>query len=167
MNKNYITALSAASAEERDELALFWRRLPEEGKVLVETLIAEVINSKRSKLVKEYQAEFYYACRIVAIKQYKQTLGGPRRKGMSDEEAARLQDLRISALRSKKKKDRSTPLADIIRIRFAEIRQLREDKKLTWRDLAKYLEQYTNTKIHYTYLRGLYSQIKEVRGNDD
>lgn len=161
----YITSLTNLSIQERDKLALVWRKLSEEQKILLEEINIQMINLLRSKMDKEYKSEFYYSCRILSIQKYLNIINGFTKKhSMTNEELEKIQDLRIQAIRSTKKKDRSTQLHDIIRIRFYEIKQLR-DKKMSWRDISNYLWSYSKTKIHYSYLRTIFKEV-EVELNE-
>lgn len=159
-NIKYITALTHTSEAERDRLALTYRKFSDEQKIEIEEINLQTINSLRSRMDKEYKSEFYYACRIISIKRYLDTMNGfSRKQDMSEEQLQKIQDLRIQFIKSKKKKDRSTQISDIIRIRYDEITQLRS-KGLSWRDIANYMQAFTKTKIHFTYLRKIYYETE-------
>ena len=165
IDTKYITTLTRLSASERDKLALVWRKLSEEQKISIEEITIQIINQNRFEMDKTLKSEFYYSCRLLAIKKYINTLGGfSKKQDMTKEQLENIQDLRIQSIRSKKKKDRSTRLCDIVRIRYEELKNLK-GKGLSWRDIANYLAQFTKTQIHYTYLRKIYKEA-EYEHND-
>lgn len=74
------------------------------------------------------------------------------------------QGLTIREILSRKKPRGRTPKAtDTVRIFFDEIKQLREQQRLSWRDLELYMKKQHRKKISFSQLRRLYGEEERRR----
>lgn len=163
----HVATLSGLAARQRDDMAAYYRKLPETTKVEIESLVAKLANKNRRKMQQCKSGEFFYAMRLRAIHAYRDKEAGfTRKEDMTPASLQELTEIRIKSILATQKKPGKTTLADIVRIRYDELAFLRR-RGLSWRNVAEYLKRYTNTLIHYTYLCECFNQItKEIEQND-
>jgi hypothetical protein len=104
--------------------------------------------------------EFVYAIHALALVKMVWMETAQQRKGakLSDEEFAKMQEIRIDRIKSKKRK-KASPKKNLIRIRFFElIRKLREEG-LSWREVSDYLVTHHKTKLTHSYIRESFIEL--------
>jgi hypothetical protein len=104
--------------------------------------------------------EFVYAMHALALVKMVWMETAQQRKGakLSEEEFAKMQEIRIDRIKSKKKK-KGSPKKEIIRIRFFElIRKLREEG-LSWREISDYIATHHKMALTHSYIRESFIEL--------
>lgn len=108
--------------------------------------------------------EFVYAMHALALGKMTWMETAQQRKGskLSDKEFAKVQEIRIDRIQAKKRK-KSSPKKDIIRVRFYQLIQSLREKELSWREVADYLATHHKVKLTHSYIRESFNELTAER----
>lgn len=153
----YIEGLTGLKARTRLELAGYYFKLNESGKVEAHRKQVEVFRAWRNqdKTEKAKDGENNYAALLVAVRSMQNFEKSP--SVPSDEQVK----FRIERLK-KDRKPKPPKLKDLIKKRYlTEIERLREEK-MSWRQISAYLYKYLHKQVSHTYLQEIFEEsIKE------
>ncbi len=104
--------------------------------------------------------EFAYAMSALALVKMVWMETAQQRKGakLSEEEFAKMQEIRIDRIKSKKKK-KGSPKKEIIRVRFFELIRKLRDEGLSWREISDYIATHHKTSLVHSYIRESYIEL--------
>jgi len=109
--------------------------------------------------------EFGYAMHALAVQKMVWLETAQKRKGgrLSEEEFAKVQEIRIDRILAKKRRNKSSPKKDIIRVRFYHLIVKLREKELSWREIADYLGTHHKIKLAHSYLRESFNELTAER----
>ena len=104
--------------------------------------------------------EFVYAMHALALVKMVWMETAQKRKGgkLSDEEFTKVQEIRIDRIKAKKRK-KSSPKKDVIRVRFYTLIGTLRGKGLSWREISDYLATHHKVKLAHSYIRESYNEL--------
>src|ERR1017187_7116616 len=144
-----IDELSGTTAAQRAANFRWLSLQGEQTKIEAAKLQTDLIRQQRKQGQGQTMTpEFVYAMHALALVKMVWMETAQQRKGakLSEEEFAKMQEIRIDRIKSKKKK-KGSPKKEIIRIRFFElIRKLREEG-LSWREISDYIATHHKTAL--------------------
>jgi hypothetical protein len=166
-----ITKITQLTANLRQLLVDRYRKMTETSRVL----LGEMQRKHYHELLKKHPGEnrdvIGYCSLIMALDDYRLRDMATRRviaqKLPEDPESLEKaviqlrdrQQLILQEIRARKKPRGRTPkAADTVRIFFDELKQLREQQRLSWRDLELYMKKQHRKKISFSQLRRLYGE---------
>lgn len=156
-DENYIEDLTGLKTRARLELAGYYAKLNETGKVEAHRRQVEVFRVWRSqnKTERTKDGENNYAALLAALRTMRKIEKSPTAK--NDEQIkARIQQL------VKKKKPKSANIKNIIEKRYlTEVLRLREEK-LSWRQISAYLEKYFHIKVSHAYISKIVEEHSDL-----
>lgn len=163
-----IKTIDELSGTTQTQRAANFRWLSQQGeqtKIEAAKLQTDLIRQhRRQNMGQTMTPEFVYAMHALALVKMVWMETAQQRKGakLSDEEFAKMQEIRIDRIKSKKRK-KASPKKNLIRVRFFElIRKLREEG-LSWREISDYLATHHKTKLTHSYIRESFIELTEER----
>lgn len=108
--------------------------------------------------------EFTYSMLCLALVNMVWLETAQSRKG-SDLSAAdfeRIQSVRIDRILSRKRK-KSSPKKEIIRVKFYQLIKSLREKGLSWREISDFLRIHHKTRLTFSYIRECYLQLTEEK----
>lgn len=164
-NIKTIDELSGTTATQRAANFRWLSLQGEPAKIEAAKIQTDLIRQKRKQgQGMTMTPEFVYAMHALALIKMVWIETAQQRKGtkLSEEEFAKMQEIRIGRIRGKKKK-KGSPKKEIIRIRFFElIRKLREEG-LSWREISDYIATHHKITLTHTYIRESFLQLSAER----
>lgn len=161
--KKYIDALTNTISTDRHRLFRWLAGQGEETRIEAYRLQADMIKQNWSKYDPNLKAEFYYAMTVAALAMMDWTeRAQTQKKRLTPEKLKLITETRIQRVKAKRK-TKSAPKRDQIRVQFfEEICDLRS-KGLSWREIADYIATYHNQKVSFGHLRECYLEFSEQR----
>jgi len=138
-------------------LALQGEQTKVESMKLQTDLIRQYRREHREQLM---TPEFAYAMHALALVKMVWMETAQKRKGsaLSEVEFAKVQDIRIDRIKSKKRK-KASPKKEVIRVRYFDlIKKLREEG-LSWREVSDYIATHHKTKLTHSYIRESFIEL--------
>lgn len=165
LDEDYIERLTGMKARMRLELAGYYGRLNESGKIEAHRRATDVFRFWRSqgKTEKQRDGENNYAALLTALKTMRNEERKPPDKISGDEQLR----LRIKRM-AKDRKPKSAKMKDILEKRYmTEIGRLREEG-LSWRQISSYMKKYHGKMISHTYLKRIFEEnAAQKTGSDE
>ena len=162
-----IDELSGTTAAQRAANFRWLSLQGEQTKIEAAKLQTDLIRQQRKQGQGQTMTpEFVYAMHALALVKMVWMETAQQRKGakLSEEEFAKMQEIRIDRIKSKKKK-KGSPKKEIIRIRFFElIRKLREEG-LSWREISDYIATHHKTTLTHSYIRESFIELLAEKTN--
>ncbi len=156
-----IDELSGTTAAQRAANFRWLSLQGEQTKIEAAKLQTDLIRQQRKQGQGQTMTpEFVYAMHALALVKMVWMETAQQRKGakLSEEEFAKMQEIRIDRIKSKKKK-KGSPKKEIIRIRFFElIRKLREEG-LSWREISDYIATHHKMTLTHSYIRESFIEL--------
>jgi hypothetical protein len=108
--------------------------------------------------------EFTYAMLCLALSKMVWAETAQRRKGgkLSEKEFEKLQEIRIDRVKAKKRK-KSSPKKELIRVRFYQLIQSLRVKDLSWREISDYIASHHKVRLAHSYLRETFIELTTER----
>ena len=155
-----IDQLSGTSAAQRATNFRWLAKQGEPTKIEAGKLQTDLIRQQRRHGSQTMTPELAYAMHALAVQKMVWLETAQQRKGaqLSEEEFAQVQAIRINRIQSKKRK-KSSPKKDIIRVRFYQLIQTLRGKNLSWREIADYLATHHKVKLAHSYIRESYNEL--------
>ncbi len=155
-----IDQLSGTSAAQRTKNFRWLAQQGEQTKIEAGKLQTDLIRQQRQHGSQTMTPEFGYAMHALAVQKMVWLETAQKRKGaqLSEEEFAQVQEIRINRIQAKKRK-KSSPKRDIIRLRFYQLIKSLREKSLSWREVADYLATHHKVKLAHSYLRESYNEL--------
>jgi len=160
-NINFVDKITRLETEQRDRLWRWITRQSEPVKIEAFKMMIDLLFQK-PPAGQKHQAEYIYSALISALRDMKKIeTKDALKRGMKSEEALKLSDIRIELLKANKWKRKKKVKSELIRKRYlVEIKRMRE-KKLSWRDISKYLKKYHHINISYGYLQRVFEKYSK------
>lgn len=163
MDTHYISAITQTEAVFRNKLTAYYGNLSELERIDIFSRQAALINHNSHMRQPDKKSEFYYGMWIRSINEiFQQNRALSGKTNPLPGELAELHRQRIRTVRCRKKM-KSGRLGDAVRIRFDEIRSLRQEG-LSWRDISVYLSEFGSLTINYAYLSTVYRKACAAQG---
>lgn len=164
-NIKTIDALSGTTAAQRAANFRWLSLQGEQTKIEAAKLQTDLIRQQRKQgQGMTMTPEFVYAMHALGLVKMVWMETAQQRKGakLSEEEFAKMQEIRIDRIKAKKKK-KGSPKKEIIRIRFFElIRKLREEG-LSWREISDYIATHHKMILTHSYIRESFIELSAER----
>jgi hypothetical protein len=157
----YVSQLTGLSELKRDMLLRYYARLPEQIRLQVHESQTDLMRSNRKagNYKPELIVEYSYAMLLLALRSLRTTETAlSRKKRISLTEAKTISKIRVERVKSRHGKKRSK-MEEKIEKKFHLIQTLREDEKMSWRDIAVHLVRYHQLDASFSYLRQCYSKL--------
>jgi hypothetical protein len=155
---DYLMQLCRLTELQRTALVRYYLNLPELVRIEAHALQTDLIRQHRQERRSDCPAEFAYAMLLLALQKMRYTEDGLQRKGrVSLEDARRISELRIQRAKVGKK-ERTSPLRCKVEVQHGElIKRLRDTERMSWREIAAYLQRYHRLQVSHTYLRSCFA----------
>lgn len=155
----YIDDLTGITKQRRDALFSWLASQGESVKVEAIKLQGDLSNQYRDRYSKEYRSEFYYSMLIHAIlKMHWTETAQQQKKSLSDNDAAKITELRIGRLKAARK-TKSAPKKDLIRVRYYEEIAALKSQGLSWREIAEYIRLHHKMSFTFGYIRNCFIEL--------
>jgi len=157
-NLDYVQDLCRLPAEARQSLARYYVDLPETVKIEAHKIQTDLSRQNRGKFDKSFAPEFYYVQFLLALQMMQGLETGQQRKvQLTDKEAGRISEIRLSRIRASRKK-KSSPIRRLIEIRYYFLIARLRKEDLSWREISSYLSKFHKHSISYSYIQKVYEQ---------
>lgn len=133
----------------------------EQTKIEAAKLQTDLIRQhRRQGIGQTMTSEFTYAMLCLALVKMVWLETAQKRKGskLSDEEFQKVQEIRIERIRGKKRK-KSSPKKEVIRVRFFDLIRKLRDEGLSWRDISDYIATHHKTRLTHSYIRESFIEL--------
>ena len=160
-----IDELSGTSTAQRAKNFRWLAQQGEKTKIEAVKLQTDLIRQYRREHREQLMSpEFAYAMYALALQKMVWLETAQQRKGdkLTEEEHQKVQQIRIDRIKSKKRK-KSSPKKEIIRVRFFELVKKLRAEGLSWRQVSDYIAVHHKTKLTYSYLRDSYIELAEEK----
>ena len=133
---------------------------------LQQCLFQEYLNEERAKnlpkadrLSERHKAELLYGLLVAAVMHMQASEKLLKTRGAKAEEMAEISMQRFARIRADKRAKRA-PAREKFRVGFyLLVKDLREVKGATWREIETYLARYHSTKWQYSWIQSTYTKI--------
>jgi hypothetical protein len=160
-----VDRLSGTTATQRASNFRWLALQGEQTKIESAKLQTDLIRQhRRQGMGQTMTPEFIYAMLCLALVKMIWFETAQKRKGgkLSEEEFAKVQEIRIERIRGKKR-TKGSPKKNLIRVRFYhEIQTLRE-KGLSWREISDFLRTHHKVKLAHSYIRESFIELTAER----
>lgn len=163
-NIQYIDELSGTSASQRTKNNRWLAQQGEQTRIEAIKLQTDLVRQNRKQQQGQtITPEFLYAMHALAIAKMIWAETAQQRKGskLSDEEFEKMQEFRIDRIKSKKRK-KSSPKKELIRVRYLELIKTLREKDLSWREISAYIATHHKTKLTHSYIRESFIECTEI-----
>jgi hypothetical protein len=165
-----VDRLTRTTEAERQSLVNWFSNQGEQTRLEAFKLQGDLVRQSWNEKAKEYKTEFFYSKFIDAVNKMQWTETAQRQKqALTVEEAKKITEIRISRIKAKRKK-KSSPLRDLIRIRFyEEIKHLKQ-AGLSWREISEYIALHHKKRFSHGWLQQCFEKLtkekEECHGNE-
>ena len=162
-NTTEIDRITNSTTQERQTLTVWFAQQGEQTKLEAFKLQGDLAQQLRPDYSKENRTEFYFAMFILALNKMRWIETAQRQKqALTQAQAQQITDVRIARIKAKRKQ-KTSPQRELIRIRFyEEIRQLRS-QGLSWRETAEYIAKHHKKKFSHGYLQQCFDDLTTSR----
>jgi len=132
----------------------------EQTKIEAAKLQTDLIRQARRIAGQIMTPEFAYAMHALALVKMVWMETAQQRKGvkLSDDEFAKVQEIRIDRIKSKKRK-KSSPKKTVIRVRFYQLIGTLREKGLSWREISDYISTHHKISLAHSYIRETFNEL--------
>jgi len=156
---DYIVEITGISVQEAESLLKYFAKLPVNVQIEAIKLQTDFARQNKKDFDKEHGPEYYYAMLLVALRSMKRIETAQATKdSLSEEEAEKLRKIRIERIRAGRGKKASKKEIFIKEKMFEEIKKMRMEEGLSWREISEYIAKYHKTKISHGYLQQKFSE---------
>jgi hypothetical protein len=141
----------------------------EQTKIEAMKLQTDLIRQNRRQGIGQTMTpEFVYAMFALALVKMIWAETAQRRKGgkLSAEEFENIQEIRIDRIRGKKRK-KTSPKKEVIRVRYFQLIQTLREKELSWRQIADYISTHHKVKFTHSYIRQSFLELSEEKARTE
>ena len=164
---NYIASLSRTTPAQRTMLFRWLAGQGEAVKIEATKLQGELAQQKRPQYDAQHRAEFYYSMLVLAlVKMHWIETAQAQKVQLSDDEARKITDIRISRIKSQRNA-RPSPKKDLIRVRFYEEIKTLKNEGLSWRQIADYIRIHHKKTFTFGYIRDCFNDLTNEREGVD
>ena len=151
MESNKITIITKLTTEQQNQLLRYFVRLAQESKVKVMELNRDMFYPLKQKHSDVSLAVLSYASLVLSIQKF---------KNLTSEVEINAINIRTKTLRRQPKKDRLIGY-------LALIKALRNEKKLSFRQIAEYLKKYHKLNIVHSTIHKLWRELEQGELKND
>jgi len=108
-----------------------------------------------------YRAEIDHAHLILTAVKMMHAESQLKRRSELNTNLDEIQDYRVARIRAKRKDKASPKRTKFKKLHYQLVKQLRENKGLTWREIQGYLESHNQVKYGYSWICTMYLKIKQ------
>ena len=161
-NINFVDKITKLPTEQRDNLWKWITTQSEPVKIEAFKMMIDYLHRKPPAGIQKHKVEYIYSALISVFRDMNRIeTKDALKRGMKIKEALKLSDIRIERMKANKWKRKKKVKSELIRKRYlSEIKRMRE-KKLSWRDIAKYLKKYHHLKISHGYLQRIFNKYSK------
>ncbi len=155
MDIQYINGFTGLSIEERNDLVLYFKGLPENIQIFIMFDQRITIKKRGEFYSKDKSAEFYYSTFILTIQKVRNIEKSPSKKSkLKNNETHILYLLQKERVKNKSRKTKPMKNDKVLKYK-SMILKLKEDG-LSWENISDYLYKYYGFKISRDYLFKLF-----------
>jgi len=151
VESNKITIITKLTTEQQNQLLRYFVRLAQESKVKVMELNRDMFYPLKQKHSDVSLAVLSYASLVLSIQKF---------KNLTSEVEINAINIRTKTLRRQPKKDRLIGY-------LALIKALRNEKKLSFRQIAEYLKKYHKLNIVHSTIHKLWRELEQGELKND
>lgn len=161
-NINFVDKITRLETEQRDNLWKWITTQSEPVKIEAFKMMIDLLRQKPPAGVQKHKVEYIYSTLTSVLRDMNRIeTKDALKRGMKSEEALKLSDIRIERMKANKWKRKKKVKSELIRKRYlVEIKRMRE-KKLSWRDISKYLRKYHHINISHGYLQRVFEKYSK------
>jgi len=167
---DWIYAITGLDQMNRNVLGIFYARLPDTEKIEAHKLAADLGRQHRQGKNLAKPGEYSYAMLLLALAKMKWTRSDlVKKSNIAAEKARRITELQVRTIKASGpvRKSRKQQALDLQL--YHVVRDLRENKKMSWRKIASYLGKYHKLKITHVWAMKTYNRLRKerlLRGED-
>uniref|UniRef100_A0A831XGQ8 Uncharacterized protein n=1 Tax=Geobacter metallireducens TaxID=28232 RepID=A0A831XGQ8_GEOME len=152
--KNIETILGL-SVNRRRKLIRYYVRLPELSRIEAHRLQTDYMRQYREAYRGTVtQEEFSYAMLLYALDRMLSIEELDRQRSTTPEQADKAAKLRAARIKASRRVQKPSPTKERILLRYFKlICRLREEEKMSWREIARYIKKYHHEEISHVYLK--------------
>jgi hypothetical protein len=159
---DFVQQLCRLTELQRRDLLRYYTRLPELVRIEAHRLQTDQIRQHRHQMQAGYMAEFSYAMLLIALQMMRSVEHTQQRGSLTMEQVQMISEIRIARAKVVKKRKKS-PIRHQVEVQyFEEIKRLRVQEGLSWREIAAYLKKYRRLKISHAYLQTLFKELLKM-----
>ena len=141
------------------KLIYFYASLATWEQIELERSRQEWLRKNGGRTDKTRLAETHYAALVAVLYDRREATRSHKKKNPDPALIERAQELTIKRLR-RKRKTKSSPKRAFIETHLALIRQLLQEKNLSWREISDYLRARHKTVISHSYIQQTFTEIE-------